>query len=115
MSMEVANPFSIFVVSSIMLAVLSGSVGFCGTNSWMEVGSCVSTFTLTFSLSSFFALVLPTVGSCVTTLSLIVFLVLYCFGDKGGDVFDEEVAFVVSHMFTFPCVLMGKFLCLSFE
>ena len=71
----------------------------------MEACSCVSLFTLACSLLSFRVVVLPTVGSCGTTLGPVIFLILYYINTKSRDVFDEEVTFVVSNIFSLPLSL----------
>ena len=64
-------------------------VGSCGSTPITEVGSCVSVSLPTCYVSFLEGLVLPMVGSCVTTLGLVTLVVVCNIGKKDIDVDDE--------------------------
>lgn len=109
-TIKVTISFSNLVASSKMLAssctsnfvLLSGRTGSCGTIPLLGIGSYVYVFSPVFILFSSWRLFLLVAGSYVSTLGPITSLALYCLGNIGRDVFNEEVALVVSKILPLP-------------
>ena len=78
--------------------LLNGRTGSCGTIPLNRTGYCVYVFSPVFILFYSWRLVLHAIGFCASTLGPVAFLALYYGGEKGQDVFDEEVALVVSNI-----------------
>ena len=108
-TIDVAKPLSNFLVSLKMLAsscmpifVLFRKDKFLWHYSF--VGNrflclfLLTDFHIPFSLDIGFTCV----GSCVSSLDPATFLFMYCVGNNGQDVFDEELALIVSNNLPFP-------------
>ena len=67
----------------------------------MEVGSCVVVPFLDFHVLSLRGLVLPMVGSCVTTLGQVSFWAWYSIGKRDSTI-DDEGILVTSIFFPLP-------------
>ena len=72
-----------------ILVLIWGRTGSCGSTSIVEVDSCVFVSFPTCCVSFLEGLVLPTVGSCVTTLGIVILVVGCDFGKKDVDTEDE--------------------------
>ena len=82
-----------------------GRIGSCDSTSIVEIGPYVSVSFSTCCVSFFGGPVLPTVGSCVSTLGLVTLVVACDIGKKDVDVDDEG-------MFVIPSIILPLFLSL---